>query len=136
MRAYVVALCHFSSTQRVKLLRGPFGVGEGILQANGTYQPPILGDWDETDWYTLPGPACLWPDDPEWYRNVGLEVDPNDTAGTIKALEMMESGVWKKNWVRCMIRGDAYNRDYSIRWDSDHSNNLAKQKKKGKKSKK
>jgi hypothetical protein len=49
--------------------------------------------YNERGWYDLPGPSCLWPDNLSWYRKHGLEVDPKETRGTIKALDIMKSGV-------------------------------------------
>ena len=76
-----------------------------------------MSDKLETGWYDLPGPAKLWPDSQLWYQANGLEVDPEQTDGALRALAIMESGHWVEGWVKAMIRGDEKNRDYSIRWE-------------------
>ena len=116
MRAFLVALAHLSSERPHKLLQGVFQDGEGIMQADGTTRKPLPNELDETGWYNLPGPATLWPDSKIWYERNDLEVDPEDTAGTLKAVKLMQTGHWVDGWVPAMIRGDALQPDYSICW--------------------
>ena len=92
-------------------------VDEGIVQADGSVRQPLASEMNEKGWYQLPGPSTLWPDEQAWYEKHGLEVNPEQTEATIKALAIMESGFWVEGWVRAMIRGDAAHPDYSIRWD-------------------
>ena len=115
-RAFLVALAHLSSERPHKLLQGVFQDGEGIMQADGTTRKPLPNELDETGWYNLPGPATLWPDSKIWYERNDLEVDPEDTAGTLKAVKLMQTGHWVDGWVPAMIRGDALQPDYSICW--------------------
>ena len=118
IRAFVVALAHVSSILPQKLLQGDFKDGEGIVQPDGTVRKPLPCELNEKGWYDLPGPAALWPDDKSWYKQQGLEVDPEHTEGTVKAMDMVESGVWVEGWASAMIRGDAKKPDYSIRWEA------------------
>jgi hypothetical protein len=118
MRAFLVAKAHVNSEKPQELLKNIVRDDEGIVCANGTIRKPTASEIEEKGWYDLPGPAKLWPDTQIWYAKHDLEVDPEQTEATIKALAIMESGLWVEGWVKAMIRGDETNPDYSIRWDS------------------
>lgn len=57
----------------------------------------------DDEWITLPGPAEIWPDKPDYYVKHGFEVRPKREDRHLKALQLLAMEQLTEAWLENVV---------------------------------